>query len=1033
MKKYYSTTALQHYNFKKLFFNLILILLTTICFSQSSSYYYKGERKQLTLDKKQVNIFVNSNFNPSFLNTIQATQTSTNLLSCEPDESEDRMIQIKFDNTSLSKIEFTQKINSLKNNIGINNVSYYYKKSETKAIGTSKILYVKLKYTTSISLLQAKALEKNFVIDHQNQLMPLWYQLKLKKNAIDDAVQLSNYLYETGLFEAVDPAFMFDFKISSQNANPPCANDTYFAEQWGLYNTVNPAIDVNACEAWAITEGAGINVAVLDTGIDKTHSDLSASIHPNSFDTCFLPGSSPSVLRSFHGTEVAGIIAATKNNNNFITGIAPQAKLIDISNGLANNQQISEQLADGINWAWEFGGAHIINNSWGDIGGLYFNNLQSTILENALQNAITLGRNGLGTIVVFGSGNNTVIDYPAYVFPEILNVGSNNQIGQRTDSGIFGSSGFGTSLDVVAPGSDIYTTTNGNEFVVLNGTSFSAPMVAGIAALILSVNPCLSNKQVRDIIESTCQKVGNYSYTNTQGRPNGTWNIEMGYGLVDAYAAVQLAQAMYSGTLDLMVKDTPTDFGIQPNTTSTILWNSPDIWVRNQQDAVQEHQNPQFNPSVPNYIYVKVTNKSCAASTGTEKLKMYCSIPNYGTSSSSFRSTISPINSSIILIGTLDIPIVASGKEVVLSMPWNVPFFVSCDQTVWNTFLLTKIISTVDTNVFPEVSNTYTNIKNNNNTAGKSIMVINAQPEADGIISGSVGIENNTATIKNVKFEIVKEASEIGKAIYEEAEISLKMDDTFYTAWQRGGKVASNIYTTPNEKVTLVTNNGVQLNNIVFHQNEKGSLELKFNFLTDELTEKTKFLYHLIQKNNTTNEIEGGCTFEVHKNIRTFFTADAGNDKSVDSNEPITISAAQINEPALYNWYDSAGNLIFTGKNLTVTTDIATKYKLEVIATADGFKDYSEVDVSIKPSTITAISPNPSSTLINVTYKINETGTAYLMILGNYGTNYAANNYILDETSNTATINIANYSNGFYTVALVCNGQIVDAKTIIKN
>ena len=1029
--QHYSTTALQ---FKKFFFSLTLILLTTICFSQSSSYYYKSEKKQLTLDKKQVNLFVNSNFNPNTLNTIQATQTTTAVLSCEPDESEDRMIQIKFDNTSLSNIEFTQKINSLKNNIGINNVSYYYKKSETKAIGTSKILYVKLKSTTSASMLTTKAIEKNFVVDHQNQFMPLWYQLKLKKGAIEDAVQLSNYLYETGLFEAVDPAFMFDFKTSSQTTNPPCTNDPYFAEQWGLHNTANPVIDVNACEAWAITEGAGINVAVLDTGIDKTHSDLSASIHPNSFDTCFLPGSSPSVLRSFHGTWVSGVVAATKNNNNYISGIAPQAKLIDISNGFSGNPQISEQLADGLNWAWEFGGAHIINNSWGDQGGSEYQIFHSIILEESLLEAMTLGRNGLGCIIVFGSGNYTNIDYPAYVFPEIFVVGSNNQIGERSIySSSYNSSAYGNTLDVIAPGTDIFTTANGDDIVQINGTSLSAPMVAGIAALILSVNPCLSNKQVRDIIESTCQKVGNYSYTNTQGRPNGTWNNEMGYGLVDAQAAVQLAQAMYSGTLDLMVKDTPTDFGTQPNTTSTVLWNSPDIWVRNQQDNFQEHQNPQFNPSVPNFIYVKVTNKSCASSTGTEKLKIYCSIPNYGTSSSAFRSAIAPINSSITLIGTLDIPVVASGQEVVLSMPWNVPFFVSCDQTVWNTFLLTKIISTIDTNASTEVSNTYTNIKNNNNIAGKSIMVINAQPEADGIISGSVGIENNTTTIKNVKFEIVKEASEIGKAIYEEAEISLKMDDTFYTAWQRGGKVASNIDTTSNEKISLVANNSVQLNNTVFHQNEKGALELKFNFLTDELTEKTKFSYHLIQKNNTTNEIEGGCTFEVHKNVRPVFTAEAGNDKSVDSNEPITISAVQINEPALYNWYDSAGNLIFTGKDLTVTTDIATKYKLEVIATADGFKDYSEVDVSIKPSTITAISPNPSSTLINVSYKINEAGTAYLMILGNYGSNYAANNYILDETSNTASINIANYSNGFYTVALVCNGQILDAKTIIKN
>jgi hypothetical protein len=192
-------------------------------------------------------------------------------------------------------------------------------------------------------------------------------------------------------------------------------------------------------------------------------------------------------------------------------------------------------------------------------------------------------------------------------------------------------------------------------------------------------------------------------------------------------------------------------------------------------------------------------------------------------------------------------------------------------------------------------------------------------------------------------------------------------------------------------------------------------------------------LYHVIQKNANTNEIEGGCTFVINKNYRPVFAADAGNDKAVDKNEPITISAAQISEPAIYNWYDSLGNLIYTGKDLTIATDIATKYKLEVIATADGFKDYSEVDINLKPSTISLINPNPASNNVIVSYKINETGTAYLMLLGSYGTNYSSNNYLIDSANTSTSIDISNYPDGFYTLALVCNGQIVDAKTLIKN
>ena len=152
----------------------------------------------------------------------------------------------------------------------------------------------------------------------------------------------------------------------------------------------------------------------------------------------------------------------------------------------------------------------------------------------------------------------------------------------------------------------------------------------------------------------------------------------------------------------------------------------------------------------------------------------------------------------------------------------------------------------------------------------------------------------------------------------------------------------------------------------------------------------------------------------------------------VDINEPIVINATEISEPAIYNWYDTQGNLIFTGKDLTIATQVATKYKLEVIANVDGFKDYSEVEVIIKPSTINSISPNPASNNVTITYKLNIVNSAYLMILGSYGTTGTSNNYILEPNSSETNINISNYPNGFYTVALVCNGQIIDAKTLVK-
>ena len=140
-----------------------------------------------------------------------------------------------------------------------------------------------------------------------------------------------------------------------------------------------------------------------------------------------------------------------KDNNLQVVGVAPQSEIMSISHTLSITPNISEELANGINWAWQ-NGAHIINNSWGDQGGQFFDQLHSTLLEDAISNALNNGRNGLGTVLVFASGNQSpVIDYPANSNPSIITVGAINSTGNRSNF-----SGFGNELDVVAPGSNIF-------------------------------------------------------------------------------------------------------------------------------------------------------------------------------------------------------------------------------------------------------------------------------------------------------------------------------------------------------------------------------------------------------------------------------------------------------------------------------------------------------------------------------------------------------------------------------------------------
>ena len=272
---------------------------------------------------------------------------------------------------------------------------------------------------------------------------------------------------------------------------------------------------------------------------------------------------------------------------------------------------------------------------------------------------------------------------------------------------------------------------------------------------------------------------------------------------------------------------------------------------------------------------------------------------------------------------------------------------------------------------------------------------------------------------------------ETGKPIFQEAEVGIKMDDVLFQAWERGGKEAQLLDPTLEETRKIVRGNHVILDNIAFNANEIGTLRLDFNFLTKELTDKTNYAYHVIQKDASTGQVIGGETFIINKNPRPVFEAEAP-DKEVDLNQAITISAKDINEPAIYNWYDNVGNLIYQGKDLQIANAISEKFKLEVISTVDGFKDYAEVEVTLKPSTLENIVPNPATNNVLISYKLNGVNSAYLMVIGYYGSNGTSNNYILDINTTETNLNISNYPSGFYTVALVVNGEIVDAKTLIK-
>ena len=349
-------------------------------------------------------------------------------------------------------------------------------------------------------------------------------------------------------------------------------NDTYYYAQWHLNNTGSwmgysngtSGADVDAEMAWAISTGTTSTViALFDDGQELSHPDLgSKTVNPHDL----LDGdNNPTPPCSYgHGVSCAGVAAAQGNNGAGVSGLCQNCKVSPWrmigSSGLSDYT-----LGNGFKSACDLGVA-VISNSWGyDDHSIEL----SSYLKNGIDYCTNSGRGGLGVVFTWASGNGNaytgvaeyIYDTEMQCYTRVLTVGASNQNDGHSEY-----SNYGPALDIVAPSNDNYgwsivTTdysgscgynnngnyyaqtsvrdidTGGNYTAYFGGTSSATPLVAGLAGLIISVNPALYYWQVMDIIRNTADKVGGVTY-NSSGH-----NDYMGHGRINAYRALVQAQS----------------------------------------------------------------------------------------------------------------------------------------------------------------------------------------------------------------------------------------------------------------------------------------------------------------------------------------------------------------------------------------------------------------------------------------------------------------------------------------------------------
>lgn len=804
----------------------------------------------------------------------------------------------------------------------------------------------------------------------------------------------------------------------------------------GSSNTVLDLI--NAKRAWNITHGSSsVYVGIYEDGyFDITHEDLVNQI--------YVPNNPEYAAGDFHATMVSGCVAADTNNGEGIAAIGFNTSLIG-ANGSGES-------------VWDFYDdnpqINVINISQGWDCDPYPDH--AAMFENLWN---------LGVVVVAGAGNamQSVNQCPSstfgigngYLYPasyehviSVTSVGHKNARGSDIHKNwkdvhlnvpgldVSGHT-HNDKVDICAPGYSITSTNLNDSYAEGSGTSFASPIVAGTCALMFAVNPDITPAQVKNILQNTAVNI--YALPENQGYGFEGW---LGAGRLNAYGAVLGAHCLdeLNPEVDLVIWDSDEDLGEEPNLETEEMWRSPEIWVRNQADRRETHQNPIHDPT-SSYVYVRVTNTGCATSSGNDQLTVYWAKASTSLAwPQNWDGTFymeDPVTGQDVRMGdeiaTLTVPALSPGEETILEFEWHVPDpsdYNNINPDPWHFCLLARIESAEDPLTDPNEPNINEQVGKNNNVAWKNTTVVDIDPNS--LIGGVIAVGNPFETVKTYDLEFTEENNEPGIPIYDEAEVAIEMDSILFAAWVKGGEMVHNLRKTRNDRIKIVTGDHARLKNIQFKPKEIGTLNLTFNFLTKEATDKTKYVYHVIQRHTSNDKILGGETYIVNnQKEREMFMAEAGNDQSIEDDESVTIQAAQINEPAVYNWYDPDGVLIYSGTNLTISPEMTQKYKLEIIADSDGYKDYDEVEITVNPYSLVNITPNPASNQVTIHYDALEANSAYLMITHS-GTS-VSNNYILNTQETQHTIAISTYASGIYVVSLVCDGEVVASGNLAIN
>ncbi len=879
--------------------------------------------------------------------------------------------------------------------------------------------------------------------------VPTGMRLEVFVDSLERCIDIDSISF-IGVFEIVDD------NIESTKL------DKYFSRQWNLNC-------IYVQDAWDITFGdSSLVVAILErNGVDWTHFELGKgydkyqNIYLNNGEDAWneitdtagrktydsqtgngLDDDGDELKDNFigwnfknnnndcrtdscqHGTMVAGIIAAKTNNGRGISGIAggdscAGAKIIPYATGVFFMQNMQKIASDNPN---------VVNMSFNvdDITSNMLNRC-NILIKNVYDQCVSL---------IASSGNDTTLTnlsvrYPASN-PHVIAVGAIDTNNRRASFSCFGS-----ELSVVAPGVNIFSITKNQSGAFGSGTSFAAPHVTGVAALMLSVNPNLTPADVRRIIEKTARKVGGYDYRNDPQHPNGTWNEEMGYGLVDAHAAVL---NVVDSTLDLYVRDSENDNGDEPSVTTT-PWNSPDIWIEDTKGKEVSSLKGLWEYNV----CVRIHNRTDSASTGYEKL--YLNWVKAGPSSDwsaawQGKKILTGDGTSVSLgnpiIGEKNrkghpIPVIPAGRDTVVKVLWTTPepdyysafyngselrHFCLCARIHDGRRIGNEDADSINMGEF---------VKNSSHVAWKNIIIMEA-----GIQKAPLHVYSTSA--KPICLRYAGCANTAGEQLHEYAEVKLKLDTGLYNVWQRGGFTGGGFVLQADSSLLLQSPNA-ELCSLLLDTSRIYLMQTSVQFNNRLVPQNSTFHADIVQyyeydENGIhVSELVGGEHYKAVRSGDCEYTVQIAGDTDLLQGETATFTATGAES---YRWYNAGGDLLGTAETMTAVPAYSQCYYLETTGGLCGYISRDTVCVHVSEGEIVTLYPNPTNDFVHLEYQITgDYNNASIQITNELGTTQQT--VTLNEAQGSVNVDVQELPAGAYYVLLKSpTGRVLDVKTLVK-